>query len=115
VQTPKKQEKWRPTWFDLTKMEPNVVSFEKNCALHALIGKNAARDHMKTFFGGQTKKRSSLENIPTKSGPKFFSGKNPSHPQKFACSYTCAMVSSCADFLARMCVVRLVVTKNCML
>ena len=54
-------EKWRRTCFDLKKWRPI---------------------------------RSSWENIRTKSGPKFFrasvgnSGKNPSHHQKLACSYT---------------------------
>jgi len=63
-----------------------------------------AEKHMKSLFEGQTKKRSSWslwEKICRRSRTKTFqakiwgnSGKNPSNPQKFACSCTCATTTN---------------------
>ena len=64
----------------------------KNGAQHALIWENSAQNHMKTFFWRSSKLRSSCN--AQKMTNNFFgqiwrkSGKNPSHPQKCACSYT---------------------------
>ena len=68
---------WRPTCFDLKKWSP--------------------KSHEEYFFWKSSHKRSSWENIRTISNLKIFrevwenSGKNPSHPRKFACSYTYAL------------------------
>jgi len=65
----KSRKKWCPTWFDLKKMTPNVC-------------KITWRLFWRSFFWR------------SKVAQKFFgqvwgnSGKNPSHPQKFACTYT---------------------------
>ena len=75
--------KWRSTFFDFKKWHPTF-----------------AEKHMKTFsLRGHIKRglyESLLwEKIWKKKSHKLFekvwenSGKNPSHPQKFACSYTC--------------------------
>ena len=67
-----------------------------------------AENHKKTFLGGHTKKTSSrplLEKICRhKSTKNLFRqvwkklDKNPSHPQKFACSYTCALKRFSIDY-----------------
>jgi len=93
-QSPRKyKQKWRPTFFELKKMVPNLLLLKKNGAQPALIWlkkwrpKSHEDRHPKYGF---------YEKIFTqKSAKNFFgqvwenSGKNPSHLQTFACSYTC--------------------------
>jgi len=77
---------WRPTcfWFE-KKLAHNVLRF----------GKMASKITWRPlFFWRSSEKRSSWENICTKSGPKFCRanlgkfGQNPLPPKKFAYSYT---------------------------
>ena len=79
------------------KMAPNVFWFKKNCAQRDSVWKNGAqyRLHENKFT--------------QKVAQKYFgqvwgnSGKNPLHPQKFACSYTygrpCVLMSGKSDVL----------------
>jgi len=76
AQTPWKYgQKWRPTCFDLKKMTPIVCGIQ-----------------WRPFFGGHPK-NGRHEKIFAQKVKSFGSslekfGQNPSHPQKFACSYT---------------------------
>ena len=67
------------TW---AKVGPNVAGFLKKWCPTLL-----AESH-EDLVGGYPNRRSAWENVRTQKWPKHFSGKNLSHPQEFACSYT---------------------------
>ena len=63
--------------------------------LYENTGKNGAQNYTKTFFGGHPNNSLHEKTFEQQVAQKFLglvwenSGKNPSHPQKFDCSYTC--------------------------
>jgi len=81
-------QKWRPMCFDLKKMAPNVC-----------------RITWRPFFGGHPENSRHDKLFPLKSAQNLSGqawrilGKNPSHPQKFSCSYNRPVPAWAKSFL----------------